>query len=158
MGSARFRRVAIGALVFALLLVVVLAVAGCGQEKEARWQGAAPTTKQMSAADAAVMDQYAQDGIEMSAGNLPAMWIGFWDPAKGYHVGAYGEAVVGGAAASIPDHSRIGSVTKTFTAVAVLEQVEAGKLALADTIRRSFPIWPSSTRIWQPSRWNSFLP
>jgi D-alanyl-D-alanine carboxypeptidase len=139
MGSVKFRRVAIGALVFALLLVVALAVTACGQEKEARWQGAAPTTTKMSAEDAAIVDQLAKAGLDSSAGQLPAMWIGVWDPAKGYYVGAYGEAVTAGAAATVADHSRIGSVTKTFTAVAILEQVEAGKLALADTIEKVLP-------------------
>jgi D-alanyl-D-alanine carboxypeptidase len=47
--------------------------------------------------------------------------------------------VVDGAAATVDDHSRIGSVTKTFTAVAVLEQVEAGELNLADTIEDVLP-------------------
>jgi D-alanyl-D-alanine carboxypeptidase len=62
-----------------------------------------------------------------------------WDPAKGYYTGAYGKAVVDGADATVADHSRMGSVTKTFTAVAVLEQVEAGKLKLDDTIKDVLP-------------------
>ena len=67
------------------------------------------------------------------------MWIGVWDPKKGWHIGGYGEAVVGGAKATDADHSRIGSVTKTFTATAVLQQVAAGKLALTDTIGTLLP-------------------
>jgi D-alanyl-D-alanine carboxypeptidase len=67
------------------------------------------------------------------------MWIGVWDPTKGSHIGAYGQAVVDGAAATVEDHSRIGSVTKTFTAVAVLEQVEKGELSLTDTIEDVLP-------------------
>jgi D-alanyl-D-alanine carboxypeptidase len=123
----------------ALLLMVAVAISACGQQKEARWQGVAPTTKAMSAADAASIDQTAQAALASGNGQLPAMWIGIWDPAKGYYVGAYGEAVKGGAAATVADHSRIGSVTKTFTAVAILEQVEAGKLALSDTIAKALP-------------------
>ena len=122
-----------------LMLAIVVAVSACGQPKEARWQGVAPTTKAMSAADSATVDQAAKAALDSSGGQLPAMWIGIWDPAKGYYVAAYGEAVKGGAAATVADHSRIGSVTKTFTAVAVLRQVEAGKLALTDTVQKVLP-------------------
>ncbi len=69
----------------------------------------------------------------------PGMWIGVWDPKKGWHIGGYGEAVVGGAKATDADHSRIGSVTKTFTATAILQQVAAGKLALTDTVGTLLP-------------------
>lgn len=125
--------------VLVMLLAVVISTVACGTEKEPRWQGVALTTEEMSAEDAALVDQLAQQGLAASDGQLPAMWIGVWDPTKGYYVGAYGEAVVGGAAATVDDHSRIGSVTKTFTAVATLEQVEAGKLALDDTIEDMLP-------------------
>ena len=71
--------------------------------------------------------------------DLPGMWIGVWDPEKGFYSAAYGEAVKGGAKATIDDHGRIGSVTKTFTIVAVLEQVAAGTLKLESTIEEILP-------------------
>ena len=56
----------------------------------------------------------ARDALAKNA-DLPGMWIGIWDPAKGYYLQAYGKAVNAGAKATIADHSRVGSVTKTFT-------------------------------------------
>jgi len=54
--------------------------------------------------------------------DLPGLWIGVWDPAKGFYTQASGEAVKGGAKATSDDHGRIGRETKTFTVVAVLAQ------------------------------------
>ncbi len=71
--------------------------------------------------------------------DLPGLWIGVWDPAKGFYTQASGEAVKGGAKATIDDHGRIGSVTKTFTVVAVLEKVAAGRLKLESRIGEVLP-------------------
>jgi D-alanyl-D-alanine carboxypeptidase len=92
----------------------------------------------MSAADAAAIDARAETVMAQSP-DLNGMWIGVWDPAKGYYVQAYGNAVKGGAKATVDDHSRIGSVTKTFTVTAVLEQVAAGTLTLDTTIAQMLP-------------------
>ena len=102
------------------------------------WSGAAVTTTRMSDADVAAFNTVNE--AEMAAKAAPpGMWIGVWDPKKGWHIGSYGEAVVGGAKATDGDHGRIGSVTKTFTATAVLQQVAAGKLALTDTVGTLLP-------------------
>jgi D-alanyl-D-alanine carboxypeptidase len=92
----------------------------------------------MSAADAQAIDDAAAAALA-AAPDLPGMWIGVWDPEKGVHIGAYGDAVAGQTAATPEDHSRIGSVTKTFTATAVLEQVAGGELALDETIEEVLP-------------------
>ena len=102
------------------------------------WTGPKLTTTPMSAADAAAIDKLAQDALAQTP-DLPGMWIGVWDPAKGFYTQAYGEAVKGGARATVADHGRIGSVTKTFTTAAVLEQVAAGKLKLESTIAEILP-------------------
>jgi D-alanyl-D-alanine carboxypeptidase len=102
------------------------------------WTGAAVTQTPMSAADAAAVDAKAEAVMAQSP-DLNGMWIGVWDPAKGYYMQAYGNAVKGGATATIDDHSRIGSVTKTLTVTAVLEQVAAGKLTLDTTIAEMLP-------------------
>jgi D-alanyl-D-alanine carboxypeptidase len=89
----------------------------------------------MSVAKAAELDATAEENLNVAGpGQIPGMWIGVWDPAEGVHVEAYGEAVVGEAAATTEDHSYIGSVTKTFTATAILELVAAGELSLTDTV------------------------
>ncbi len=69
----------------------------------------------------------------------PAVWVAIADPNLGYWVAAIGDAVQGETPATIDDHSRIGSVTKSFTATAVLEQVAAGSFSLDDTVARLVP-------------------
>ncbi|MFM2437272.1 MAG: hypothetical protein RLZ55_78, partial [Actinomycetota bacterium] len=114
---------------------------GPAQSSASLWSGAAPTSKPMSAADVAAMDAAAATSMAAAAGQqgAPGMWIGVWDPTRGWHIGAYGSAVEGGAKATDGDHSRIGSLTKTFTATAVLQQVAAGKMSLGDTIGAVLP-------------------
>lgn len=92
----------------------------------------------MSTADATVIDELARDALAENP-DLPGLWIGVWDPAKGFYMQASGEAVKGGAKATIDDHGRIGSVTKTFTAVAILEQVAAARLKLESRIGEVLP-------------------
>jgi D-alanyl-D-alanine carboxypeptidase len=102
------------------------------------WSAVAPPTQEMSSADTKAIDDASAAALAASP-DLPGMWIGIWDPDKGVLIAAYGDAVKGTTPATTEDHSRIGSVTKTFTAVAVLEQVAAGKLALDDTIGDVLP-------------------
>ncbi|WP_295447879.1 serine hydrolase domain-containing protein [uncultured Thiodictyon sp.] len=104
----------------------------------ASWSGPRLTTTPMGAADAAAIDTLAQNALAQSP-DLPGLWIGVWEPAKGFYTQAYGEAVKGGAKATISDHGRIGSVTKTFTVVAVLEQIAAGRLKLESRIDEILP-------------------
>jgi D-alanyl-D-alanine carboxypeptidase len=92
----------------------------------------------MSAEDAAAIDDVANAALEQNP-DLPGMWIGIWDPEKGTYLAAYGDAVDGGDAATVEDHGRIGSVTKTFTATAILQQVDEGELRLDDTIGDVIP-------------------
>jgi D-alanyl-D-alanine carboxypeptidase len=92
----------------------------------------------MSSSDAQAIDDAANAALD-AAPDLPGMWIGVWDPERGVHIAAYGDAIDGQTAATPEDHNRIGSVTKTFTAVAVLTQVAAGELSLDDTIEEVLP-------------------
>jgi D-alanyl-D-alanine carboxypeptidase len=123
----------------------MLAVVAAGCSSEAAGDGAstsatssASPTDAMSAEDAKTIDDAAN---EILAGHpeLPGVWVGVWDPEKGTYLAAYGDAVDGSTPASVDDHNRIGSVTKTFTAVAVLQQVDAGELSLDDTIGDVLP-------------------
>ncbi|MBK8638216.1 MAG: serine hydrolase [Chromatiaceae bacterium] len=100
--------------------------------------GPSLTATPMSAADAAVIDELARDALAQNP-DLPGLWIGVWDSAKGFYTQASGEGVKGGAKATIDDHRRIGSVTKTSTVVAVLEQVAAGRLKLESRIGEVLP-------------------
>src|ERR1700744_4477141 len=52
---------------------------------------------------------------------------------------AYGSAGRGEARATVADHVRIGSITKTFTATVILQLVAQGKLSLSGTVARYDP-------------------
>lgn len=72
----------------------------------------------------------------MKASEIPGALIGIWSP-EGDYVKAFGIADTATDSRMKPDfYSRIGSVTKTFTATAVLQLVDDGKLALDDPIGR----------------------
>jgi D-alanyl-D-alanine carboxypeptidase len=136
----------------AVLAVASVALVGCSSGNDSassttakssaadapRWSGAARPTTPMSAANRAEIDTVAQEALTQLP-DLPGLWLGVWDPTKGVYTAAYGKAVLPDTAATVADHNRIGSLTKTFTATAVLQQVEAGKLSLDDTVADVLP-------------------
>lgn len=97
-------------------------------------------SKAMSAADKAAIDAAAAQAVAASPDAAPGLWVAVWDPKKGYYEQAYGTAALPNTAATRADHFRIGSITKTVFATAVLQQVAAGKLALSDTVRKLDPV------------------
>ena len=105
---------------------------------DGHWTGPALPTKPMSAEDAAAIDALFAQALA-STPDLPGIWVGVWHPEKGVHIAAYGKAAVNGPAATVADHGRIGSITKTFTATAVLEEVAKGTFALDSTIAQLLP-------------------
>jgi D-alanyl-D-alanine carboxypeptidase len=81
---------------------------------------------------------------------------GFPDPyaANGDRGGRGGRGAPGGLSArggggrpTFADHTRVGSVTKTFTGTLILQLVDQGKLRLDDTIDRWFPTFPNASNI-----------
>ena len=95
-------------------------------------------TTPMSAEDSEGLDIIANAMLE--SGDVNALYLGVWDPARGAHVKAYGIAdVATGRAASVGDSFRIGSTTKTFTATVILQLVDAGKLTLDATLADAAP-------------------
>jgi D-alanyl-D-alanine carboxypeptidase len=96
-------------------------------------------SKAMSAADRAAIDAAANLFVANAPDESPGLWIAVWDPKKGYYEQAYGKAVLPGTTATVADHFRIGSITKTVFATAVLQQVSAGKLKLTDTVKKLDP-------------------
>ena len=142
----------------AALVVTLMLTAGCSSDDESTssggdgstttivssdpgplWTGPTPNTDPMSEADVAAIDAAAAAALEATEGQLPGMWIGVWDAETGAHQGAYGEAELGETPATTEDHLRIGSVTKTFTAAAVLQQIDEGTMSLDDTIGDVLP-------------------
>ena len=77
----------------------------------------------------------------------PGVIVGVVTPA-GTWKAAYGKAdPAKGTPMAVDMHTRIGSVTKTFTATAIMQLAEAGKLSLDDKIQKFVPGIPNGDRI-----------
>ncbi|MFF3224532.1 serine hydrolase domain-containing protein [Nocardia suismassiliense] len=84
----------------------------------------------------------------MDAGLIPGALVAVHDPARGTYTTAYGVAdLATGRPMTVDDHVRIGSVTKTFTATAVLRAADDGKLSLDDTLSKYVPGVPNGDTI-----------
>ncbi len=80
------RAVALGMAVGLLAMTAAssaIAAAPSASIASASWGGPKLTTTPMRAADAAAIDKLAQDATAQSP-ELPGLWIGVWDPAKGF--------------------------------------------------------------------------
>jgi len=100
----------------------------------AMWSGTAPNMEPANDATAAEWQTLFESALVEATG-VPGIWVALSDPTKGYWASAIGDAVVDpNRPATVADHGRIGSVTKTFTATAVLEQIDAGTMSLDDTV------------------------
>ncbi len=83
----------------------------------------------------------------MAEASIPGAIIGIWSPTGDY-VRTFGVADKSTSSPMQTDfHSRIGSVTKTFTVTAMLQLVDQGKLRLDDPIAKYIPGVPSGDRI-----------
>ena len=105
-----------------LLLAVVLGYAPTAS--------AEPDTSLEGRLDAVITATIAELGV-------PGAIVGISVPGDIDYVKAFGTADRGaGTPMSVADHSRIGSVTKTFTGTAVLQLVDQGRISLQDPISR----------------------
>jgi D-alanyl-D-alanine carboxypeptidase len=96
-------------------------------------------TEPMSGEDIAAIDAGIAAIMEEHP-EVPAFYVGIWSPERGSYQQAYGLAdVAGERAASVEDHFRIGSVSKTFGAAIILQLVDEGLLALDDTVADADP-------------------
>ena len=79
------------------------------------WSG---TTPNMTPADEATAADWLTlfEGALAQAAGVPGAWIAVSHPELGYWSAAIGDAVVDTQPATLDDHGRIGSITKTFTA------------------------------------------
>jgi D-alanyl-D-alanine carboxypeptidase len=70
---------------------------------------------------------------QMRDEDLPGVVVGVWVPGEGEYVVARGKAnIETGEKRALDDPFRIGSITKTFTATAVLQLVDEGNLLKSD--------------------------
>jgi D-alanyl-D-alanine carboxypeptidase len=83
----------------------------------------------------------------MQTDNLPGVVVGVWVPGRGEYVVARGKANLDtGAARTVDAPFRIASVTKTFTATAILQLADAGKLSTSDRLSKWFPNFPNADK------------
>lgn len=126
----------------ALTLVAALTLPACGSRA-----ATAPATDEplfplvaqpMGAADAAALPQPSTVGAgPLGPYDAPAVMYGVWDPARGTALRAYGLSDRGARLPADPEQSfRIASITKTFTATAVLLLVDDGKVRLDAPVAR----------------------
>jgi D-alanyl-D-alanine carboxypeptidase len=126
---SRSARIASSVLVAALAICLVLA--------------AGASADPMSAADAAFVDQTVTEAMAPSSGNVPGLTLQITGP-KGDYVRSYGVANRLAKTPMDPNmHFRVGSVTKMFTATAVLEQVDRGTIKLDDPLEKYIPGVPN---------------
>lgn len=81
----------------------------------------------------------------MAENNLPGVVVGVWIPGEGEYVKAFGTAnLETGRAREVADPFRIASISKTFTATAILQLVDEGKLSTGDPLSTWFPNFPNA--------------
>ncbi|MFB8002517.1 serine hydrolase domain-containing protein [Nocardia sp. NPDC056000] len=118
----RFSRACVAALVLTTVVV------GCGR-------GDGDETHYLPTELVSKIDEIVASS--MAASLIPGVMVAVIDPERGSYVHAYGVSdLATGRPASVHDSVRIGSVTKTFTATAVLRLVDEGKLSLDDRLDR----------------------
>ncbi len=85
---------------------------------------------------------------EVQENNLLGVVVGVWVPGEGQYVLAMGKAnLKTGEQRDLDDPFRIGSITKTFTATAILQLVEKGKLSKFDKLSKWYPNFPNAQKI-----------
>lgn len=95
---------------------------------------------------AASIDKVAQDAI--AAGESPGLQVAVYKDGAPVLVKAYGSANLElGSPVTNDSVFRIGSITKQFTAVALLKLEEEGKLSLSDKLSKYYPDYPRAADI-----------
>jgi len=80
--------------------------------------------------------------------NLPGVTVGIWIPGEGEYVRTIGIAnVKNGTHRKLSDRFRIGGITKTFTALRILQLNDEGRLSIDDTLSRYLPSFPRAGSI-----------
>jgi D-alanyl-D-alanine carboxypeptidase len=147
--SSRLLRPKLSPMVILLVLLffsAFLALSGCGKDDQGARQnggqgGSGFSDDTVRRLDGAIAKQ-------MQENDLPGVVVGVWVPGEGQYVVARGKAnLKTGEKRDVDDPFRIGSITKTFTATAILQLVEDGKLSKSDKLSEWYPDFPNAHKI-----------
>ena len=121
-----------------MVLLLLACLSGCGNGEQEAPRFSDDVVKRL---DEAVADQ-------MHYNDLPGVVVGVWVPGEGEYVVARGEAnLETGKKREVGDPFRVGSITKTFVATAVLRLVEEGELSKSDKLAEWYPDFPNAEKI-----------
>jgi D-alanyl-D-alanine carboxypeptidase len=85
---------------------------------------------------------------QMDQQDLPSVVVAVWTPGEGEYLTAQGKAnLETGEQRGLGQPFRIASITKTFTATAILQLVDKGKLETSDKLSRWYPDFPNAEKI-----------
>ena len=85
---------------------------------------------------------------QMKQENLPSAVVAVWAPGEGQYLTAQGKANLDtGEQRGVGQPFRIASITKTFTATAILQLVDEGKLKTSDKLSKWYPDFPNAEKI-----------
>jgi D-alanyl-D-alanine carboxypeptidase len=130
-------RIPTGARCYVLVVCVVLsAVTACAPAAGASGSAGPATAAQGAPLPPELTAQIDRLAGEALGGGATGVVVSVSDPARGTHLKAYGTADAAGTAMTVDTHYRIASVTKTFTAHAVLELAGQGRLSLDHPLAR----------------------
>jgi CubicO group peptidase (beta-lactamase class C family) len=129
--TARRRRIALVALLTALVLAGAFLASRPGSSDDIRGRGAA------AAPALPAIDSYVRS--EMDAQRIPGLALGIVQGGRITHIRGFGEADSSGRAVSPQTPFIIGSLSKSVTALAVMQLVEAGKVDLDAPVQRYIP-------------------
>ena len=110
------------------------------------WTAPAVAAQQLPKRDRTALTTIVKKG--MAAQRLPGVSVGVWIPGRGQWTRSFGKANRRtGRPFRASDHVRIASISKSFTATAVLQLVDAGKLSLDDHLEAFVPGIPNGNVI-----------
>jgi len=132
-GSGRYSRLFLTAVLAAVLIAAAFILSSCGAPSFSP-----EVSQQIEKAIREVMEEL----------DIPGAVAGVWVPDMGELTLAIGEAdIEDGRAVQTADRFRIGSITKTFTATAILKLVDEGLLSLDDTLDKFVAGIPDGDKI-----------
>jgi D-alanyl-D-alanine carboxypeptidase len=112
-----------------VLIVLIALLTACSS-----WSSQ-PAAKAFSSSQTQRFDELVH--AAMGIHQLPGAIVSIDDPGRGTFVKAYGTSdLASGRKLQVSDHYRVYSVTKTFTATAVLQLVDGGQLSLDETLEK----------------------